>query len=71
MSAIKAEYVNLKHVKSRDAYQIILEVPAESAMNVIDVLGLPASHVSKYVGVALLAEPEPAPEEPISPFEGG
>ena len=54
MSAIKAEYVNFKNVMSRKVLQIILEVPIEQAPEVFQVLGMPANHESKYVGIALI-----------------
>lgn len=56
MSAIKAEYINFKNVLSRKAFQIILEVPAEAAPEVLKTLGMPTAHESKWVGVALLKE---------------
>lgn len=56
MSAIKAEYVNFKNVVSRKAFQIILEVPAEQAPLVLETLGMPSTHESKYVGIALLKD---------------
>jgi hypothetical protein len=56
MTAIRAEYCNFKNVMSRKVLQIILEVPIEQAPEVFRVLGMPANHDSKFVGVALLTD---------------
>lgn len=55
-AAISAEYVALKQVASRNAWQIVLEVDACVIDSVYRLLGFPDTHVSKYVAVAKLRE---------------
>lgn len=57
MSAIDAEFVSYKHIPTRKAFQITLEVAEERTREVFDKLGFPNSSVSIRVGIARLQEP--------------
>lgn len=80
-AAIRANFINMKSVLSRNVAQIILEVPLEEADHALTVLGgwpLPGS--DRWVGVARLVEqpkaipdkrePEPEPEPEEKPKKG-
>jgi len=55
-AAFRAEYCNLKNIAGRKVVQIIFEVNAERAHEVIDILGWPDAHSPKAVAIALLNE---------------
>lgn len=54
MNAISGEYTSFKHIKTRKAVVLEIEVPEENFTQVIEVLGMPIGGQSKPVGVALL-----------------
>lgn len=58
MSAIKATLEDYKRIKTRSAWQIILEIPEEELPQAMKVLGNPISGESIWVGVARLIEEE-------------
>lgn len=58
MSAIKAEYKTIKHIRGRSCYQIICEIPEENVGNLFETLGYPTTGESKWVGIARLNVPE-------------
>lgn len=61
---VNGEFVNFKNVQSRKAFQIVIEFPAERAMEVLRKLGNPSGHESRYVAVALLTK------EAVDPLAG-
>ncbi len=58
MSAIEFEFVTYKHVPTRKAFQITLEIQEEAQAEVFETLGYPTSGESLYVAVARLKSPE-------------
>jgi hypothetical protein len=70
MTAFKAEYVDKKYIKTRLAYQLVFEVPAEQIDEADVVLGnLKGKQI--WAAIARLKEPDgaresPVPEKPVS-----
>jgi len=58
MSAIEAIFHSYKHIPTRKAFQITLEVPEERTAEVFSILGYPTSDSSLYVAVTRLYAPE-------------
>lgn len=56
MTAIKATLEDYKRIKTRGAWQIILEIPEHELPNAMTVLGNPLSGKSIWVGVARLED---------------
>lgn len=54
MSAIAGEYTSFKHVKTRKAVVLEIEIPEEAFQNAIAVLGMPVGGKSHPVAIALL-----------------
>lgn len=61
MTAIKATLEDYKRIKTRGAWQIILEIPESELPEAMRVLGNPLIGESIWVGVARLQEPETEP----------
>lgn len=60
-AAVKARFVDYRTVKSRSAWQFILEVPVEMADEVLRVLGgTPLPGLEKWCAVARLVDVEPS-----------
>ena len=53
---IQGEYTTFKHIKTRKAVVLEIEVPEEQFEDVIDKLGMPVGGNSKPVAIALLDE---------------
>ena len=60
MTAIDAEFVNYKHIPTRKAFQIVLEVNEERQREVFECLGYPITGQSMRVAVTRLHEEPPA-----------
>lgn len=58
MTAIAAEFVSYKHIITRKAFQIVLEVPEERQSEVFAVLGYPNSSQSLQCAVARIKPSE-------------
>lgn len=59
MAAISAVFHGYKHIPTRKAFQITLEVPEERTAEIFATLGIPNSSTDIWVGVARLEkEPE-------------
>lgn len=56
MTAIKATLEDYKRIKTRSAWQIILEIPEEQLPQAMEILGNPICGKSIWVGVARLVE---------------
>jgi hypothetical protein len=56
MDALRATYADLKTVKTRGVCQVILEMPIEAMVQVVDMLGAPVAAHEVWVGFARLRE---------------
>jgi hypothetical protein len=62
---LKAQYADLKTVKTRSSVQIILEMPIEALGDVVELLGAPLPGGSVWVAVARLrGDPDAIEQEP-------
>ncbi len=57
MSAIRAELVQYKQMKTKPVIQIIFEAPLEEAQRITETLGWPNPATSLWCGIARLQEP--------------
>lgn len=60
LDVLKAQYADLKTVKTRSSVQIILEMPIEALGDVVGLLGAPLPGGSVWVAVARLREVQEA-----------
>jgi hypothetical protein len=71
-AVIRGTLSEIKPVKTRSIWQIVVEIPVEQAQSAIDTLGVPVPGKERWVAVALLdaasSAPQPAPApEPDKP----
>lgn len=62
--SLYGEYVTFKHVRSRQCYQLTIEIDESQFSNACEILGHPTSHASKYVEVSLVKDEPKAEEAP-------
>ena len=53
-AAIQADFVNFKHLMTRNVIQLVFEVPAEAIQHALDVLGMPNTETGAPVVIARL-----------------